>query len=135
MYIYTEGDTPALEQEAQWIAFEVLAPAYPGHNFSVRAYPGGFFIRDLRFPHTWGMNCPKANELYSASSYKKKVVMMYGEWLERANQKRGLMEEGQEIQHVEGVPDKYQRTTEINNVVVGVDGLPLRTEARPQVNG
>jgi hypothetical protein len=115
VYVYTEGDTEALEKEAQWMAFQVLAPAYPGHYFSVRAYEGGFFIRDLRYPVNWGMNCPTANKFASSSEYKKKVVMLFGEWLERANQRRGLIE-SEEVTHVEGVPDKWQK--KVN------DGLP-----------
>ena len=131
MYIYTEGDTEALEHEARWIAFEVLAPAYPGHNFYVRAYPNGFFIRDLRFPDNWGMNCPRMTDIYSASAYKKKVIMMFGEWLERANERRGLIE-SEDIKAVEGVPEKKEVDVP---KIVDASGQPLRTEVRPQVNG
>lgn len=138
MYIYTEGDTPALEREAEWMAFQVLAPAYPGHCIAVRAYQGGFYVSDMRFPPGWRMNCPKPSELYSASAYKKKVIMLFGEWLERAGQRRGLLEEGQEIGYVEGIPDKYQVASQkepISSVVVDTEGYPLRTEPRPQVTG
>lgn len=83
--------------------FNVLAPAYPGHPWSVRAYPNGFFIKHLDFPENWGMNCPKPTKTYSASAYKHLVVMMAGEWLERAHVKRGRYQDGQEIKSVEGV--------------------------------
>lgn len=127
MVLYTEGDTPALEREAEWIMFQVLAPAYPNHPWAVRAYPGGFFIRHLDFPANWGMNCPKPSEAYSASAYKRKVIMMAGEWLERANLRRGPGDGEQEIKHIEGVPDRWQTNTPLN-AIVGVDGQPLRTE-------
>jgi hypothetical protein len=90
----------------------------------------------LRFPNGWGMNCPKTSELYSASAYKKKVVMLFGEWLERANEKRGLCEDGQEIVSVDGVPLHNQPPSQkapIENVVIAQ--APLRTEPRPQVLG
>lgn len=108
----------------------MLAPAYPGHNFFVRAYPNGFFIRDLRFPGNWGMNCPKMTDIYSASAYKKKVVMMFGEWLERANERRGLIQ-SEEIEKVDGVPEP--KTVEMPTIV-DASGKPLRTEVRPQVS-
>jgi hypothetical protein len=137
VYIWTEGDTPALEEEAKWIAFEVLAPAYPGHSLSVRAYLGGFFIRDLRFPNGWGMNCPKTSELYSASAYKKKVIMLFGEWLERANEKRGLCEDGQEIVSVDGVPLHNQPPSQKAPIeaVIATSDQALRTTPRPQALG
>lgn len=105
MYIWAEGDTPALEEEAQKMAFGILAEAYPGYNWWVRAYKGGFFIREMSFPDNWGMNFPRANSIYSASEYKKKVVMLAGEWLERANLIRGKSRGDEEYQ-VEGVKEK-----------------------------
>ena len=107
MIVYAEGDTPALEAEAQWMVFQVLSQAYPGHPWWVRAYPGGFFIRHMDFPGNYGMNCPDQRKLYSASAYKKLVVMMAGEWLERANLVRGR-ENGDPTVRVDGVPEKYQ---------------------------
>lgn len=108
MIVYAEGDTPELEAEAQWILFSVLAKFYPGHPWSVRAYSGGFFIRHLGFPANWGMNCPDQRKLYSASAYQKLVVIMAGEWLERAGLKRGRYDSDQEIEHLEGAPASVQ---------------------------
>lgn len=107
-FIHIDGDTPALLDEAKWLAFDVLAPTYPGYDWSVRAYRGGFFIRELNFPANYGMNCPDQRKLYSASAYKKLVIMMAGEWLERAHLLRRGGEGIDEAYRVEGVPEKYQ---------------------------
>jgi hypothetical protein len=127
MMLHTEGDTPALEREAEWIMFNVLAPAYPNHPWSVRAYPNGFFIRHMDFPGNWGMNCPTPSKTYSASAYKKLVIMMAGEWLERAALARAAGDGEQEIVSVEGVPIK---AAQFENVVVNQDAP--RDAPRPQ---
>jgi len=105
--VWTEGDDDALHDEAKGIMLWLLE-AYPGHPWWVRAYKGGFFIRNLDFPANWGMNCPKQGMIYSASAYKALVIRMTGEWLERANLKRGAGDIEQEIERVEGVPLKWQ---------------------------
>lgn len=109
MVVYAEGDTPELEEEAQFILFDILCKHYPGHPWWVRAYPGGFFIKHMGYPSNFGMNAPDQRKLYSASAYEKLVVMMAGEWLERANMKRGRHEDGQEVLAVEGVPDRLPK--------------------------
>ena len=106
MIIYSEGATKAQEDEAQQI-LEVLTLCYPGYPWGVRVYDGGFFIRNLDFPKNWGMNQPKADKYGSASEMKKDVIMKAGEWLERANLKRGRAN-GDEIQHLEGAPAHHQ---------------------------
>lgn len=136
MLVYAEGDTPALEKEAQWMLFQVLVQAYPGHPWWVRAYPGGFFIRHMDFDGNWGMNCPDQRKLYSASAYKKLVIMMAGEWLERANLKRGRANED-ETTYVEGVPEKYQPKREpivAEAVVVAQDESRHRPEVIEAAN-
>ena len=129
MIVYAEGDTPALEAEARWMIFQVLSSAYPGHPWWVRAYEGGFFIRHMDFDGNWGMNCPDQRKLYSASSYKKLVIMMAGEWLERANLKRGRADEDP-TQHVECVPEKYQKKPPllVEDVVFASGETPHRPE-------
>ena len=106
MILWSEGGTKMQEDEAQAI-LEALTVAYPGHPWGVRVYDGGFFIRHLDFDAAWGMNC-KTRTSYSASSLKREVIMMAGEWLERAGLKRGMGEDDNIIKRVEGVPENYQ---------------------------
>lgn len=106
MIVYSEGATKAQEDEANSI-LEVLSTAYPSHPWGVRVYDGGFFIRHLDFPPDWGMNCNKPTLAYSASALKRQIIMMAGEWLERANLKRGRGEDAT-IGHIEGIPERFQ---------------------------
>ena len=135
MILYSEGATKAQEAEAEQI-LEVLTFAYPNHPWGVRVYDGGFFIRHLDFPSQWGMNC-KTKKVYSVSSLKREVILMAGEWLERAGLKRGVGEDAGAYK-VEGVPDKFQppefkpSLSEMGVVIAADTFEPLRTEPRPQ---
>lgn len=106
MIFQTEGATQAQVDEARQI-IEVLSMAYPNHPWAVRVYDGGFFIQHMDFDPKWGMNCKVKDFAYSASQMKREIIMKAGEWLERANLKRGFGDESP-IKHVEGVPEKYQ---------------------------
>ena len=107
MIIYSEGATPAQEDEAK-VILEVLSVCYPGHPWSVRVYDGGFFIRHLQFPKNWGMNCKYRHFSHDAAVFKKEIIMKAGEWLERANIKRGRYDAEQPDYRVEGVPERDQ---------------------------
>lgn len=109
MIIYSEGATRMQEDEAKMI-LEALTIAYPCYPWGVRVYDGGAFIRHLDFPHNWGMNV-KFRSVYSASSLKREVIRMAGEWLERARLKRGRANDD-EIGRVEGVPERFQPPSE-----------------------
>lgn len=104
--LFEEGATDAQRDEAHAI-LGALDTAYPGHPWAVRVYDGGFFIRHLDFPANYGMNAKFKDSGYSASALKRDVILKAGEWLERANLKRGRSN-GDTIGHVEGVPEKYQ---------------------------
>ena len=135
MIQYEEGMNDAQEAAAHEI-IETLNVAYPNHPWYVRVYDNGFFIRHMDFPKTWGINYRSGKELYSASSMKRKIIMMGGEFLERANLKRGMGDGEQEIRRLEGVPEKeqpYQPLPEGMKVVVAPSTEPERTEPRPQV--
>ena len=106
MIVYSEGGTKAQEDEAEMI-LGVLSTIYPGHPWAVRVYDGGFFIRHLDFPSNWGMNCHYKNFGHDAAVLKRNIIMKAGEWLERANLKRGRSDESPIIR-VEGVPEKDQ---------------------------
>ena len=70
-------------------------------------YEGGFFIKNMDFPYNWGMNAKFKSFGHDAAVLKRQVIRMAGEWLERANLKRGRSNEDP-IKHFEGIPDKYQ---------------------------
>lgn len=106
MILHSEGATKAQEHEAEGI-LSVLTMAYPGYPWGVRVYDGGFFIRNLDFPANFGMNVKYKNVGHSWSTMKREIIIMAGEWLERANLKRGV-NNGDEITRLEGIPEKYQ---------------------------
>jgi hypothetical protein len=128
--MYSEGATQAQIDLAKGI-LEALEVAYPAHPWAVRVYGdstgGGFFIRHLDFPSNWGMNCRQGTRQYSASALKKEVILMAGEWLERAGLKRGAWD-GESIKRVEGVPEKYQPGKPIENLEVVIEQQQERTE-------
>lgn len=107
MILFSEGATKAQEDEANTI-LDVLTTAYPTHPWAVRVYDGGFFIRNLMWPAQHGMNCKYKSVGYSASAMKREIILMAGEWLERANLRRGRNINEDEIEYLEGAPDKYQ---------------------------
>ena len=138
MILYQEGATQAQIDEAHGI-LEVLTFAYPGHPWAVRVYDGGFFIRNLAFQANWGMCCKFKDTGHSWSEMKREIILMAGEWLERAGLKRGRYDADQEIEHLEGVPAKYQplkseRPLKTEHVIIAGNGTEvLRETPRPQV--
>lgn len=133
-YLWSEGGTKAQEAEAQAI-LEALDAAYPGHPWGVRVYDGGFFIRHLDFPSNWGMNCRNPTKLYSASALKRQVIMMAGEWLERARVARGRNVYGEEVNgRVDGIPENFQPGKPLDmDVVIDTALREMREAPRPQV--
>lgn len=103
MIVYFEGDTAAQQSEAKSI-HEVLSFAYPGHPWAVRVTRGGFFIRHLAFPSSWGMACRASEVSHDAAVMKRTIIRLAGEWLERANMRRGRYDDLQDAGPVEGVP-------------------------------
>ena len=116
--LQTDSSTDLGVHEAEQV-LGILCAAYPGHPWSVRVDQGIIFIRHLEFGlNGWGMNC-KVNRLnHDAAVLKKEIVMMAGEFLERAGLVRGRAN-GDEIIRVEGVPEKYQPHRKIELCEVG----------------
>jgi hypothetical protein len=138
LILYTDGGTEAQEAEANNI-IEALTTAYPGYPWAVKVYDGGFFIRNLMFPKNWGMNQPNANKYGSASEMKKDVIMKAGEWLERANLKRGRNINEDEIVRLEGAPEHDQPNRPLpDNIKIALpegynpEAPQLRDTPRPQ---
>lgn len=105
--LQTDSATDLGAHEAEQV-LAILCAAYPGHPWSVRCDQGIIFIRHLEFGvNGYGMNCHLKNVSHDAAVLKKEIIMMAGEFLERAGLVRGR-ENGDQIIHVEGVPEKYQ---------------------------
>lgn len=106
MLLMTEGRTDAQASEAEKI-MHLLTTVYPGHPWAVRVDQGIIFIRHLEFGSNWGMNLKTAKFDHDAAVLNKKIVMLAGEWLERAGLRRGRWEENGGYR-VEGVPERFQ---------------------------
>lgn len=128
-----EGDNRREEADAKTV-LDILCEVYPLYPWAVSMRGGIFFIRHLDFPHNWGMVVKFADVQHDAAVLKREIIMKAGEWLERANLRRGVANDDP-IGRVEGVPEKYQpqRTYKFDNVIVNESGEPLRTTPRPQV--
>lgn len=107
MILHTEGPTEALHDNAKEIV-DLISTVYPGHPWAVRCDKGFIFIRHLAFGSNWGMNLRVKEADHDAAVLKKKLVMLAGEWLERAGMKRGRYDPDQETYRVEGVPEHFQ---------------------------
>lgn len=131
MILHCEGDTQALEDDAKGI-LSLLWNSYPGHPWSVRCSKGIIFIRHLAFPGNWGMNLRVTEVDHDAAVMKKKIIMLAGEWLERAEMIRGRYDAEQNYKLVDGVPVNEQIKKPLD-MSVEVKREDLRDEARPQV--
>lgn len=134
MILYKEGATQAQEDEANDI-IEILTMAYPDHPWAVRVYDGGFFIRHLAFPANYGMNCKFKNVAHDWAVMKRDIIIMAGEWLERAGLRRGRYDPEQEIKRLEGAPESVQPGRPLDDVkLVLPDGYKpeIRETPRPQ---
>ena len=104
--LFSEGDTKLEEADANKV-LEILCEVYPGHPWATLVRGGIVFIRHLGLGHNWGMNAKFKDINHDATSFKKEIIMMAGEFLERANLKRGRSN-GDDLVRVEGVPDAHQ---------------------------
>lgn len=133
--LFEEGRTRAQQDEAHHV-LELLTVCYPGHPWAVLVDHGIVFIRHLEFPGNWGMNIKTGSTDHDAAVLKKKIIMAAGEFLERAGLARGRAN-GDEIQKVEGVPDRFQphpekQTIHFEAVIDAAAPSELRTAPRPQ---
>lgn len=138
MLIGYEGTTPALEDDAKGI-LSLIWNCYPGHPWYVTCRPGHVFIEHRGFTGsgTWGVGLRLTEVDHDAAVTKKKIIMLAGEWLERAGLARGRFDAEQEIDRVEGIPERYQPHQPMPEGVVieqavGIEAM--REEARPQVH-
>ena len=136
MIVGYEGETQSLEEDAKGI-LSLLWNCYPGHPWYVHCRPGHVFIQYLSFRSkgTWGMSLRVTEVDHDAAVFKKKIISLAGEWLERAGIARGRYEEGSDASFkVEGVPDSFtpQALPEEQVKFVQPDSIDkLRQDAHP----
>ena len=106
MILYSEGDSKSEEADSHKV-LEILCEVYPGHPWATRVSGGIVFIKHLELGSNWGMVRKYKDIKYDAKVFKREIIMAAGEFLERAGLVRGR-NNGDEIQRVEGIPDKYQ---------------------------
>lgn len=83
-----------------------LCKAYPGHAWFVLIRGGMVHIKNLHWSDKWGMAIRYSQIKADAAERRKSVVRAAGEFLERANVKRGAKDETPVI-HIEGIEDKH----------------------------
>lgn len=83
-----------------------LCQAYPGHAWFVVIRGGIVHIKDLDLNDKWGMCLHYSQIKGDAKERKRDVLRAAGEFLERANLKRGW-NEGKRVTKVEGIPDAH----------------------------
>jgi len=82
-----------------------LSTSYPGHGWFVLIKGGVIQVKNLDWSDTWGMVLHYTQVNGDANERKKNVVRAAGEFLERANVKRGG-KTAQLVTAIEGMPDK-----------------------------
>lgn len=83
-----------------------LVGAYPGHSWFVVIRGGVVQVKDTDLHDKWGM-CLHYSQIKSdAQDRKRSLIRSAGEFLERANLKRGA-NTGELVRKVEGIPDKH----------------------------
>jgi hypothetical protein len=103
-HVIVEGKTGPDETMAGNVA-RVLCEAYPGHPWHISVRDGCIIVKHMKISGKWGQ-IGHTNDVYSASDLRHTVLMMAGEFLERAGMTRGEMSEGQYNREVEGIPEK-----------------------------
>jgi len=83
-----------------------LVQAYPGHGWLVVIRGGIVHIKDLDLNDKWGMALHYSQIKGDAAERKRDILRAAGEFLERANLKRGRKTDDVAL-HVEGIPDKH----------------------------
>lgn len=82
-----------------------LSAAYPGHSWFVVIRGGIVHVKDMDISPHWGMCLHYSDIKDDAKERKRSLIRAAGEFLERANLKRGMKTE--RAMHVEGIADKY----------------------------
>lgn len=83
-----------------------LVDTYPGHAWFIVIRSGVIHVKDLDINDKWGMCLHYSQMKGDAAERKRNLIRAAGEFLERANLKRGRAT-GAVVTHVEGIPDKH----------------------------
>lgn len=86
----------------------ILCEAYPGHPWHVRIGKGVIMIKHMKFSNSWGMCRHYDAVTFDAKVLKHSIVFAAGEFLERANVRRGKADEDLHIGDVNGIPLKHR---------------------------
>jgi hypothetical protein len=101
-----DTDSPADEAIAGQMVAD-LCHAYPGHAWFVVIKGGIVHVKDLDLNDKWGMCLHYSQMKDDATERKRQVLRAAGEFLERANLRRGAKDADQKVLHVEGIPDRH----------------------------
>lgn len=83
-----------------------LVDHYPGHDWHVMVKGGILHVKAMNINPNWGM-CLHYSQIKSdAQERKRSLLRAAGEFLERANLRRGRRED-ETVLHVDGIPDKH----------------------------
>ena len=82
-----------------------LVDHYPGHDWFVLIRGGVVQIKNQEWSNEWGMSVYYSDIAHDAQARKVGVVRAAGEFLERANMRRGART-GKRIKRIEGMPEK-----------------------------
>jgi hypothetical protein len=82
-----------------------LCLAYPGHGWFVVVKGGVVQVKDLDLSDKWGMVLHYTQIKGDAQDRKRSLLRAAGEFLERANLRRGTKTDDV-VTRVEGIPDK-----------------------------
>lgn len=105
MFYGITADTP-LEANLAKEVLSVLDEFYPGFSWHVLVRQGVMQIKNCSWSGTWGMVRKLKDVNYDAMVLKRDVIRAAGEFLERANVKRGKRDMDQRVLKVEGIPQK-----------------------------
>lgn len=82
-----------------------LVDAYPGHGWFIIVRGGIVQVKDMDIHPNWGMSLHYTQIAGDAADRKKQILRSAGEFLERANLRRGRKTDDVAMR-VDGVPDK-----------------------------
>jgi hypothetical protein len=105
MFYGVNAKTPA-EQSLGKDVLEVLDKFYPGYAWTVFVGGGVLQIKNCSWSGKWGMVLKLKDIHHDAMVLKREIIMKAGEFLERAQARRGKRDMDHRIRSVEGIPQR-----------------------------
>lgn len=106
MFYGVTADTE-LEKSLGKEVLSVLDQFYPGHLWHVLIRQGVMQIKNCSWSGKWGMVRKLKDVDYDAVVLKREIIRAAGEFLERANVKRGKRDMTHRVLGVEGIPQRH----------------------------